>query len=117
MNKFEPVAVGAIFIALLCTGCATPQPTAYLALEKPSGPVGVIKHNSIEKNFDRGGWYFGNNNFRPAPDVSSYINQTSAEVGSSILKGADVILKVPFAFDILFFGYNSATDTATATGQ
>lgn len=117
--KIQTIAAISVFAILFCTGCTTkqPKPIAYLSLEKPSGTIGVTKHNQVEKKFQRGGWYVGNYNFRPAPDVASYIKQTSEEAGSNILRDADISLSVPFYFDILFFGYNSATDTATATGQ
>ena len=119
MRRMQTIAAISVFAILFCTGCATkqPEPIAYLSLEKPNGTIGVIKHDSVEKEFQRGGFYVGNHNFRPAPDVASYIKQTSEEADSNILRGADVTLKVPFAFDLLFFGINSATDIATATGQ
>ena len=119
MINHKMVVAMAILSILFCAGCAAtqPKPIAYLSLEKPTGTIGVVKHKSVEKSFKRGGWYFGNYNFRPAPDVASYIKQTSEEADSNILKDADVNLRVPFAFDILFFGYNSSTDSATANGQ
>jgi len=119
MRKIQIIIALSVFAILFCTGCATtkPKPIAYLSLEKPSGTIGVIKHNSVKNKIKRGGWYFGNHNFRPAPDVASYIKQTSEEAGSDILRDADIRLAVPFAFDILFFGYNSATDMTTANGQ
>lgn len=105
---------------MLTSGCVTtqkPKPINYIAVEKPIGPIGAIKHGSIEKKSKRGGWYIGNHNFRPAPDVVSYLRETSEEANSNILKNTDVCLKVPFAFDILFFGYNATTDITTADGN
>jgi hypothetical protein len=107
-----------ISFLLFYIGCATaPKPINYLSLTKPNGKIISIKHSPVEKKFDRGGWYFGNHNFRPAPDVSNYIKQVNEDTNTIILKNADVCLSVPFAIDILFFGYNSATDVVKVDGQ
>jgi hypothetical protein len=34
-----------------------------------------------------------------------------------VLRNAEIELAVPFAFDILFFGYNKSTDQVTAEGR
>ena len=62
----------------------------------------------------RGGWYFGNYRFRPAPNPELYLEDAQNHAGSDVLHDADIVFTVPFAIDILFFGYNRATDTVTA---
>jgi hypothetical protein len=69
---------------------------------------------SIEEKHGRGGWYFGNNGFRPAADLQLYLEEAHQSADSNLLGDADIVLAVPFAFDILFFGYNHATDVVTA---
>jgi hypothetical protein len=118
MNSLRHVFAIPILIVCLVAGCASPPaPINYLAIEKPQGPISSGSHNSVQKEFSRGGWYVGNHNFRPAPDVRSYLEDLSKTAGTSILRNADVEIEVPFAFDILFFGYNSGTDTASAKGK
>lgn len=96
-------------------GCATSQPQhiaplSYVALMKP---VGAIKASGqrVETKHPRGGGYFLNYGFRPAPDIGSYIEQAQGAAGADILKNADVQLKVPFAIDILMFGFQFGEDT------
>lgn len=102
-----------VTLALFC-GCATtPPPLTYLATEKPKEAVVLKEQKELKKEFSRGGFYFANNNFRPAADVRSYIEQAEKEADTKILKNADIQLNVPFAFDILFFGYNKGTDFLT----
>ena len=115
------LVVAAALVGCLCAGCATtypagPQPVTYVAVERPEGVIEATHHRTAQKDFRRGGFYVLNYNFRPAPDISSYLDQTSTEAGADILRSADVKLTVPFAFDILFFGVNFATDTVTAGG-
>lgn len=118
--KYATHMLSALVLASsLCAGCATskPSPIAYLAVERPKGVIVTTQHDSVEKEFPRGGWYLANNNFRPAPDLASYVEQTAQQANTQILRNADVQLAVPFAFDILFFGYNHATDTVSALGK
>lgn len=98
---------------LVVCGCAakSAQPLTYLALEKPEGKIQSVTHQDMKKDFSRGGWYFFNNNFRPAADLHAYIEQAQKESKSVVLRNADVQLNVPFALDILFFGFNHATDS------
>jgi hypothetical protein len=116
MRRISMVLVSSSLISLLLCGCSlkSPPPLTYLALERPSGPIHTAAQTPLKKDFPRGGWYFGNDNFRPAPDIASYIKQSHAAANTKVLKNADIQLNVPFAFDILFFGYNSGTDTVTA---
>ena len=106
----------AIVVALLCGGCASskPRPLTYLALSKPSGAITNAPHRSVNRSFSRGGFYFLNYNFRPAADVASYVQEGEREAGTMVLRDADVTLTVPFAIDILLFGYNGGTDSLTA---
>lgn len=102
-------------LALFC-GCATTKtlpPLTYLVIEKPNDAVVSKEQKELKKEFPRGGFYFGNNNFRPAADVRSYIEQAEKEADTKILRNADIQLNVPFAIDILFFGYNGGTDYLT----
>lgn len=120
MKNVKSVLILSALCALVCSGCATTvkrPPISYLSLEKPAGVIDVKKHNAVEKQFERGGFYIVNYNFRPAPDVASYIKETSQEAGSPILKNADIKFQVPFAVDILLFGYNAGTDVTTAGAE
>jgi len=104
-------------LTLFLSNCATtkPKPLAYLSSEKPKGIIRTQEvHKDVNKSFFKGGWYFANHNFRPAVDIQEYIKQAEKEVNSTVLRNADVELNIPFAFDILFFGYNKGTDTVTA---
>jgi hypothetical protein len=73
-------------------------------------------HGPLGEKHGRGGWYFGNYNFRPAPDIQAYLEEAHEHTGSDVLGDADIVLAVPLAIDILFFGYNHAhaTDKVTA---
>jgi hypothetical protein len=105
-----------IVVITMISGCATvtPKPLAYIAIEKPTDIVNTANNKGVESVFSRGGWYFGNYNFRPAPNMMSYIEEAQKKSGNKILKNADVQLGIPFYFDILFFGYNHCEDRVTA---
>ena len=106
--------------AALASGCAAsqpPTPFTYLALERPQGPINGGSHTAVQDSFSRGGFYFLNYNFRPAAEIGDYLTQAEHEANSKVLREADVQLNVPFAIDILLFGYNGGTDTVTATGE
>jgi hypothetical protein len=100
---------------LVSVGCSARSgpPLTYLALKRPEGPI-TAQDASIEEKHGRGGWYFGNNGFRPAADLQLYLEEAHQSADSNLLGDADIVLAVPFAFDILFFGYNHATDVVTA---
>jgi hypothetical protein len=100
---------------MLVAGCSTRSgpPLSYLALRRPEGLI-EAEHAPLKENHVRGGWYFGNHNFRPAPNIQVYLEEAHEHSGSDMLRHADVVLAVPFALDILFFGYNRATDSVTA---
>lgn len=108
------ILVLTLFVVYGCATTVKRPPISYLAAERPVGAIEIQKHHSVEKKFERGGWYLVNYNFRPAPDVADYLKQVHEEAGSKILKNADVMFQVPFAFDILLFGYNAGTDVLTA---
>jgi hypothetical protein len=115
----HPVAayLGIIVNSLIC-GCATQvPPLTYIASEKPAITVNVEHQSPIKKDFSRGGWYFGNSNFRPAPDVGSYVRETETEAKASVLRNADVEFAIPFVLNLLFFGYNLGTDVVNAGDQ
>jgi hypothetical protein len=118
MRNVVAILMGAGLVCCLGAGCATPppppKPLTYLSVDRSAGVIAQAPQKAVSKNFKRGGMYFGNYNFRPAPDVAAYAKVLSAAAGSPVVKNADVQLMVPFAFDILFFGYNQATDKATA---
>ena len=56
-----------------------------------------------------------NANFRPAPDVAAYLGEAQTHAGSDVLRNADIWFSVPFAFDILMFGYQWGSDTVKAS--
>lgn len=118
MNKFSrnlaliPLAL-CLFLLSGCMPPPDPQPLKYVALEKPTGPI-KCEGQSVEKKFSRSGPYFLNVNFRPAPDIGNYVQEMQNISGSKVLKNADVKLRIPFAFDILLFGFQFGDDKATA---
>ena len=104
----------ALFAASGCVQKPPPlPPLSYVAVQKPAGVIRIEQGAVLNKMCPRGGWYFGNLNFRPAPDIRSYVQWVHGEAKSDILKNLDVRLEVPFVLDILFFGYNKGTDTVT----
>jgi hypothetical protein len=101
----------------MASGCATASrqqpPLSYVAVERPTGPIRA-GGQKVEAKHSRGGPYFLNFGFRPAPDVAAYLKQAQAAAGSDVLKNADVQLHVPFAIDILMFGFQVGSDTVKA---
>lgn len=103
-------------ILALTSGCATKQPPpslTYVAVELPTEPIKATGQQ-IETEHSRGGPYFLNFGFRPAPNVKAYLEKAQSESGSDVLKNTDIQLNIPFAFDILFFGFQSGSDTVKA---
>lgn len=118
MNKKVSMILGIHCVAALSAGCASQsQPLTYLSLERPKGRVEITPHKSVSLSFPRGGFYFFNYNYRPAADIESYIGKAQREANVVTLENADIKLGVPFAIDILMFGYNHGTDTLTASGD
>jgi len=103
-------------VLLFSCGCSTRSgpPLSYMALERPEAILATQEQEPLEAEFSRGGWYFFNYNFRPAADIESYLRDAHERAGATILRNGDVVLNVPFAFDILLFGYNMETDMVTA---
>jgi hypothetical protein len=101
---------------LLAVGCSvrTGPPLSHLALNRPEGPIAAVQHRPLEEKHGRGGFYIGNYNFRPAADVQAYLEEAHQKAGSEVITDADIVFGVPFALDILFFGYNHGTDKVTA---
>lgn len=112
MKNILKILTSSACIAFFLCSCAsvTPQPLSYLALEKPKDIIKTKEIKELKEEFSRGGLYFLNYNFRPAADIKAYIEQAEKEANTNILRNADIQLNVPFAFDILFFGYNGGTD-------
>ena len=106
------LALAFLVVGLLACAGATPPPLKYVSLERPEGVIDV-DGRTIDQSFSRGGFYFLNFGFRPAPEIGEYL-KSAAGSRDIVLKNADVELNVPFALDILMFGYNSATDSVTA---
>ncbi len=105
----------AAIILAMASGCATRQAPAlsYVSVDRPSGPI-KAGGQRVEAKHSRGGPYFLNFGFRPAPDVAAYLRQAQAAAGSDVLSNADVQLTVPFAIDILLFGFQVGSDTIKA---
>ena len=109
---FALVGIGLVLVL----GCATRQPPApltYVALTRPTGPIKATGRR-VEIKEPRGGFYFLNAGFRRAPDIGAYIERAQADAGADVLRDADVQLNVPFAIDILLFGYQIGSDTVRA---
>ena len=99
-----------IILLLVLFGCSTtpPAPLSYLAIKRPAGVIKASKGEEVKKEFGRGGMYFLNFNFRPAPDLTVYLQEGAEK--KELLTDVDVQLNTPFAFDLLLFGYNHSTD-------
>ncbi len=118
MNRAKTVVCGitACIALALVSGCATTTPPAaltYIAVKRPAGPIKAAGQK-VDASHSRGGPYLLNAGFRPAADVSDYLNQAQKEGGGEVLKNADVQLRVPFAIDILLFGFQIGSDKVTA---
>lgn len=113
MKKKTLFLVLAVLVATMAGCASTPKPLAYLALDPPKGLISSQPCNEMKKGFSRGGFYFLNYGFRPAPEINLYISESAKEANMTILRNADIQCNVPFALDILMFGYNGSTDTVT----
>ena len=111
------LAWAAAVASSLWLGCVStvPPPLPYVALERPTGPIRG-SHSPVYATFPRGGFYFMNRGLRPAPDVGAYLERAHDSAGTAVLTNADVEIRVPANFGILFFGYNRCTDGVWATG-
>ena len=109
-----------LVVAGIIAGCATPPPPTpplkAVSVERPSGAVRLAQTPGGVTKHPRGGWYFWNFGFRPAPDVVAYLREEQAKTGGAVLQNADVECNIPFVIDILFFGYNKASDVVTQGG-
>ncbi|MBI4683326.1 MAG: hypothetical protein HY757_09545 [Nitrospirae bacterium] len=105
------------FLIFIFSCASTPPQLSYLALEKPKNIIKTSEPTELREAFFRGGWYFGNYNFRPAPDIKAYIEQAEKDANTDILRNIDIQLSVPGAFDIFFFGWNGTTDYLTTNKQ
>ena len=106
IHRFSGFALAA-FSLLILAGCASgppPQPLTYVAVERPTGPIKCTGH-MVQKEYRKDGMYFINFGFRPASDIAAYMSQAQNDAGSLVLKNADVECNVPFALDILMFGF------------
>jgi hypothetical protein len=115
-----PIVIRVIMIlaslAISLTGCAsenTIHSMSYLALDKPIGPILTSTIAKNTKEFRRGGFYVLNHNFRPAPDLRSYLLEALKESNVAILHDAEVKFAIPVAINLLFFGINVGSDELT----
>ena len=115
MNSAKKILGMMLFIASLCACSETTPPArlTYLALNRPVNPIRT-NSKKIEESFPRGGFYFLNYGFRPAPNLTEYLTKADGLAAGQPLRDVDVELHVPFAFDIILFGYNNGTDTVVA---
>jgi hypothetical protein len=109
------VVAAALLLGPGCSATSGPPPLSYLALQRPEGAINS-EARLLKEEHKRGGWYFWNKNFRPAPDLQAYLEEAQQHAGTEVLRDVDVVLNVPFALDILFFGYNVGTDEVTLGG-
>lgn len=112
VRSYALLGIGVILFA----GCATSQPQAplsYIALTRPTGAIKATGQR-VTTEHSRGGFYFLNEGYRPAADIGAYIEKAQADAGAEVLQNADVQLEVPFAIDILLFGFQVGSDTVTA---
>lgn len=99
----------------LLAGCVTPPPKLkHIAVTRPNGPIQETVGNSVTLPQSRNGFYFLNFGFRPPPDISDYLCQAHKAASSECLKNADVRMCIPFAVDVLLFGFQFGTDHVTA---
>lgn len=116
MNANRTSLLGLLAASALLAGCVTQSPPprlTYLAVERPEGMIEAKKHMA-EVTTKRGGFYVLNHGFRPAPDVGAYVQDAEKRADVPVLRNADVELAVPFAFDILFFGFQFGNDVTRA---
>ena len=118
MNKgTRLIGCALLVIALvLASGCVSTQPQAplsYVAVTRPTGPIRATGQK-VQTKHSRSGPYFLNFGFRSAPDIAAYISKAQQDAGAKVLKNTDVQLGVPFAIDLLLFGYQVGTDIVTA---
>lgn len=115
------------------SGCGTisPPPLTYVAVTRPVGPIKATGPR-VTKVYNRGGPFFLNYGFRPAPDIRAYLEkaQGNAKAGYGFkpsqdgviledsqfncLKNTDVKLVMPIGIEILFFGWCFGDDLVTA---
>ena len=119
--RTHSVACILLLSVLFAAGCYTRRPPqkmiTYLALERPREVIKSVEHQPVKVERTRGGFYFLNANFRPAPDLTAYLEAMTRQAGTPALRNADITFRIPFAWDILLFGYNSAHDTGIAVGK
>jgi len=117
MRNTRVIAMTLWLLICFLGGCATspqPQPIAYLAIENPNGTIRTADYPPVKMKFPRGGFYVGMYNFRPAPDIGSYLDRTAQEANTNILRNVDMQFVVPFYFDLFLFGYAKGTDSVTS---
>jgi hypothetical protein len=91
----------AFFIAgaglFLVSGCYyNGKGIPYVALTCPEDPIetpSAGKQMLLERR--RAGFYFLNQNFRPAPDVAVYLEQAHQRANTPVLRNADIRLSTP----------------------
>ena len=108
MNKrFLPI-YGILILAALsgCITSATPPSLTYIALERPVGTITTRMTPATKMKHNRGGLYFLNFGFRPAPDVGEYLAEAHAETGCQVLRNADIHFQIP---DMIFPGVDVVT--------
>jgi hypothetical protein len=122
MRTVHPVLPSLLVMSFLCVGCLVTRPgglpISYLAVDRPQGVIQPVEHSPVVQYIPRGGWYFVNYNFRPAPDVAAYVEQAAQQANTKVLRRADVELVIPVVFfGGLLFGFNYSTDRVTAEGR
>ncbi len=98
--------VGSIFLILL-SGCCFYNELGipYVATVYPELPIDTSENSGKTLLTDnRGGWFFLNKGFRPAPDIRSCLKQAHELSGSTVLKNADVRLAVPVFVSLFPWG-------------
>ena len=124
MKNTTNIALASLLASLFCAGCATPRvppapdPIAYLAVKRPDTAIKTSAANPVHKEFQRGKFFIGPLNFRPAPDVASYIEQASQAAGTENLRNADVRIAVPCYVGPVVCGFGvGSKDAVTAVGK
>ncbi len=113
MSRNRNVVFALMAVVALGSGCVSqqaPTPLRYVAVTRPEGPIRT-EARDVRIKTSRGGMYVLNKGFRPAPDIGAYLTQAESRAGTPVLRNADVELAVPFALDILLFGFQFGEDT------
>jgi len=106
-NPIFLIRCAAAAALLLFSGCYHHgKGLSYVAMTCPVTPINASSScDETGITHARGGVYFLNNGFRPAPDIGAFLEQAHQQVNSPVLRNADVRLYAPMIIGIFPFGF------------